>query len=242
MNRIVLVACAVVLVGSCMGQDVPAGDISTVARDINSKIASVTAFSARLETQEIAEGQAGDKNEADLLVSRQHGWKLSSDSGPDAFTFVTDFKTFYQYFPADKRVIKVTADTPEMQSMIRKPVTDMNPLNLLSSSSLKYLGQEQVEGQTVYRVSGTTESQLMPGGPKVQRTLTAWIGVEDGLPRKTVESVGVSTGTTIYKSVKVNPAVTPADFAFTPPEGVSVIDPSQMQPGKQPTPPASPKP
>ena len=108
--------------------------------------------------------------------------------------------------------------------MLRKPATDMNPLSLMDPASIQVDGTETWEGQTVYRVSGTTESQLMPGGPPVKRHLIALISTDDGLPRKTFESVGFSTGTTVYRNVIVNPNVNAKDFQFSPPEGVTVID------------------
>jgi outer membrane lipoprotein-sorting protein len=222
----------------CGFAQAPAEDVASVTKDVAAKVAQVNSFSATVETGEEADGSMGDMSQSSLLVSREFGWKMLGKEGPDAYQLVTDFNTFYQYFPNDKKAMKTVADKPEIKSMLTKPATDMNPLSLVSPQSIKFLGKETLDGETVYHVSGTTESQMMPGGPAVARTLSAWISVEDGLPRKTVESVGLSTGTTIYKNVKINPPVSAADFSFTPPEGVTVIDMNeemnkQRSPGKK---------
>ncbi len=221
-----MLAISVALTGGLLWAQAPT-DATAVARDVASKIAKVNSFSATLETGETAE-DGTDKSTSDLLVSREYGWKLTNTGEPEPFTFVTDYKTFYQYFPQQKRVMKTSADRPEIRAMFQKPVTDMNPLSLVTPQSLTYVGKEELDGEPVYHVEGTTTSQLMPGGPQVPRTLSAWISVEDGLPRKTVESVGVSTGTTVYKNVKINPPVKPEDFAFTPPANVAVIDTNEQ--------------
>jgi outer membrane lipoprotein-sorting protein len=215
---------------------------AAVAKDIAAKIGKVSGFTANIETGEAVEGEGDGSTVSSLMVSRLYGWKLTY-TGQNPYTIITDFETFYQYFPQEKRVMKTTADSPEIKAMLTKPVTDMNPIALLDAASLRYLGQEKVAGETVYHVEGTTQSQLMPGGPVVRRNLAAWLSVEDGLPRKTVESVGMSTGTTVYRDVKVNPTLKPEDFAFTPPAGVTVIDTNeqirkmeQQMSGNKPTP------
>lgn len=201
--------------------------VAEVAKEVATKIGKVSGFSANVETGESIEGEGAGSAVSSLMVSRLYGWKMTS-SGANPFTIVTDFQTFYQYFPQEKRVMKTTADSPELKEMLTKPVTDMNPLALLDQQSLLFKGQETLAGETVYHIEGTTMSQLMPGGPAVRRTLSAWLSTEDGLPRKTVESVGISTGTTVYRDVKVNPPLKPADFAFTVPAGVTVVDTNQQ--------------
>lgn len=222
MRRIFALLATISLSIGCFGQHTP-DSVTKVSRDVESKIGKVSSFSAIVETSEEAIDGKGQKSTYDLKVSRLYGWKLVISDGPEPFTAVTDFQTFYQFFPKEKRVLKTIADSPEIKAMLTKPVTDMNPLRLLDQESLEFKGTEKVAGETVYHVQGTTESQLMPGGPVVKRILSAWVSIEDGLPRKTEESVGVSTGTTVYRNVKVNPELTPADFAFTVPQGVSVI-------------------
>lgn len=210
----------------CYGQGT--SSINEITSDVAKKIGRISSFSATVETSEEAEDGKGPKKTAALQVSRLYGWKMVNSSGSEPFTAVTDFQTFYQYFPQERRVLKTVADNPEIKAMLTKPVTDMNPLRLLDQQSLIYHGTKQLSGETVYHVAGTTESQLMPGGPQVKRFLEAWVSVEDGLPRRTEESVGISTGTTVYRNVKVNPELKPDDFAFTPPEGVSVISTNEQ--------------
>ncbi len=229
MKQFIYLFTAIILNGSCFAQDTPPSmSAAEVARDVVQKINRISSFSATVETGETEAASPAFKTSSDLVVSRLYGWKLIADDGPEPYTLITDFQSFYQYFPKEKKVMKTTADVPELKAMLTKPVTDMNPLNLLDPKSLVYKGNEKVNGETVYHIEGTTQSQLMPGGPEIKRSLIAWISVEDGLPRKTVESVGTSTGTTVYQNVKVNPPVSPADFTFTPPPGTAVIDTNEQ--------------
>lgn len=215
------------LVPTLVFAQAPVPGAADVAKDIATKIGKVTGFSATVETGESVDGEGSDSETGALMVSRLYGWKMTS-TGLEPYTTITNFDVLYHYSPKEKRAMKTTADSPELKAMVTKPVTDMNPLALLDPASLKYFGQEELNGETVYHVQGTTTSQLMPGGPLVPRTLSAWLSVEDGLPRKTVESVAMSTGSTVYRDVKVNPGLKPEDFTFTPPPGVTVIDTNEQ--------------
>ncbi len=198
-----------------------------VMKDIASKIGKVAGFSAAVESEELAPGAPSGKSVGSLMVSRLYGWKITV-TGMNPYTMLTDFHTLYQYYPKERRVMKTTATNAELKMMMTKPVTDMNPVALLDPDTVQFIGEEVVNGETVYHVTGTTQSQLMPGGPVVARTVSAWLSSEDGLPRKTIESVGSTTGTTIYRDVKINPSLKPEDFAFTPPTGVTVIDTNEQ--------------
>lgn len=198
-----------------------------VMRDIASKIGKVAGFSATVESEELAPGSPSGKSVGSLMVSRLYGWKITV-TGLNPYTMLTDFHTLYQYYPKERRVMKTTATNAEIKMMMTKPVTDMNPVALLDPATVQFLGEEVINGETVYHVTGTTQSQLMPGGPLVLRTVSAWLSSEDGLPRKTIESVGSTTGTTVYREVKINPDLKPEDFAFTPPAGVTVIDTNEQ--------------
>lgn len=198
--------------------------IDQVAADVAAKVAEVKSFSATVETGELLEDEPGSTDSSSLLVSKQFGWKMLGKSEGKAMQLVTDYNTFYQYFPKDAKVFKTTADRPEIKAMLTKPATDMNPINIMSPDSRRLEGVEEFEGETVYHVTGTTESQMMPGGPLVKRTISALISAKDGLPRKTMEGIGMSTGTTVYHNVKLNPPVSPLDFQFNVPDAVTVID------------------
>jgi hypothetical protein len=114
--------------------------------------------------------------------------------------------------------------------MLRKPVTEMNPLNLLDPASIKYKGKAEINGEPVHHFEGTTSTQFLPEGKPVLRKMEAWIAAKDGLPRKTIETVGPYVGTTIYTNVELNPTLAADEFTFTPPAGVQVIDATaQMQ-------------
>lgn len=211
---------------SSYGCGVYAQDAATqeVTRDIAEKISEVSSFSATVVAGEDAGDGLTSGPASSLLVSKDYGWKVLAKEGNEAYQLVTDYTTFFQYYPNDKRALKSVASKPEEKLVLRKPATDMNPVALLDPPTIRFEGKEVWAGETVYRISGTTESQLMPGGPPVKRHVVALIGEADGLPRKTSEGVGISTGTTVYSNVILNPKVKPEDFQFVPPEGITVID------------------
>lgn len=225
--------CGVMLMGavglaSAQAPVPDAAATAAVVRDVAAKIGRVSGFSATVESAEqMPDDVSANTTVGTLTVSRLYGWKMSM-AGMSPYTMVTDFHTMYQHLAKERRVIKTTADSPELKAMMVKPVSDMNPVALLDPQSIRFLGEEILEGETVYHVEGTTQSQFMPGGPLVNRRLSAWLSAKDGLPRKTVESVGATTGTTVYRDVKINPELKPEDFAFTPPAGVTVIDTNEQ--------------
>lgn len=204
--------------------------------EVNALQDKVKAYSADLE---VRDKQAGQENvtTSSLLVSKEHGWKVRSSTPEGEYEFVSDFNTFYQYYPAEKKAVKHSADRPDASALFRKPVTDMNPVSLLDPASLVLKGKETINGEPVFHFEGTTSTQFLPQGRPVTRTLQAWISTQDGLPRKTVETFGEAEGTTMYKNVQLNPQVGPADFQFVPPPGVELIDMAaqarQMQAAKQ---------
>jgi len=225
-SRLIPLALSLIATAPLAAQEAPQ-TASEITREIASKIGKVSDFTATVESGEVVQGEPESVTASALEVSRLYGWKMTA-TGNSPYTIVTDFDTFYQYFPQENRVMKTTANNPMIKAMLVKPVSDMNPIALLDPSSVVYKGTEKFEASTVYHVEGTTESQLMPGGPLVKRTLSAWLSTEDGLPRKTVESVGISTGTTVYRNVKINTGLKPENFRFTPPAGAAVIDTNEQ--------------
>ncbi|MBX7243884.1 MAG: hypothetical protein K1X53_00190 [Candidatus Sumerlaeaceae bacterium] len=184
-------------------------------------------------TLNITEDRGSDKFEAtsSLLVSRENGWKLQGSTGSGEHQVYNDFTVSYDYYPQDKTVFKVTATTPEMKLLFRRPVNEINPLASLDRKSLKYLGKETQDGEVLHHFEGTTTTQLLGTGDNFTRRMEAWIGDADGLPRKTMEFTDESTATTVYKGLKLNPDVRPGEFKFTPPASVKVIDVNKTQGG-----------
>lgn len=186
---------------------------------LNDKVKS---FRANLEVHD-KQGQQEQVTTSTLSLSKDLGWHIRSSSEGQNYEFICDFEKFYQYYPQEKRAYMHNPG-PELQPMLRKPVTDLNPLTLLDVNTLKYKGRAEIAGEPVYHFEGTTSTQFLPQGKPVERKMDAWISAKDGLPRKTVETVGPAIGTTLYTNVEVNPGYGTDEFKFTPPPGVQVID------------------
>jgi outer membrane lipoprotein-sorting protein len=192
-------------------------------RDLNDKVAG---FRADLEVHDKQEGQEQVSTSA-LTVSKAHGWKVESYTPQGPFTFVCDFNTFYQYYPSERKVFKNSATSPDAAAMFRKPATDMNPVPLMDPRTINFKGKKEFEGHPVYHLEGTTSTQFLPEGRPVERRMEVWISAVDGLPRKSVERSSFGEGATVYRNVRLNPELTPADFQFAAPPGVAIIDADQ---------------
>ncbi|MGI8908644.1 MAG: LolA family protein [Candidatus Sumerlaeaceae bacterium] len=191
------------------------GEVKALSDKVNS-------FRANLEVRD-KQGPQEQVTTSSLSASKDYGWHIRSSSEGSDYEFICDFTNFYQFYPAEKKAYKHTPG-PEMQPMLRKPVTDLNPVTLLEPASLKFQGKGDIAGEPVYHFEGTTSTQFLPQGKPVQRKMEAWISAKDGLPRKTIETVGASVGTTVYTNVEINPKLDESEFKFTPAAGVQVID------------------
>jgi outer membrane lipoprotein-sorting protein len=198
-------------------------DVGKAMSDVQSLAAKVKGFRAVMEVHHVGAGQDVTAS-ATLTVSRELGWKLDSEMSGSRRLVVNDFRCSYEYFPDMNRVLKYVADSPEVEDGFRKPSRDMTPLGLLDPKSLKLAGTETLNGESVYHFEGTTLTLVMAGEPPVKRRMELWLSNKDGLPRKTVEELEESTGTTVYRQVQVDPELTAKDFKFEPPKGAEVID------------------
>ena len=192
-------------------------------RNLNEK---VRGFRADLEAHDKQEGEEQVTSSA-LIVSKAYGWKIKTAAAQGSYEFVCDFKNFYQYFPAEKKVFKNSASSPDAEAMFRKPVTDLNPIALVDASTIQFHGKTEFEGQPVYHFEGTTSTRFIPQGDPVTRRMEVWVSTIDGLPRKTIESIGPAQVMTVFRNVELNPDLKPSDFQFTPPPGIAVVDADQ---------------
>jgi outer membrane lipoprotein-sorting protein len=217
--------CAFAVILSCLPASAPAQANQETLRALGEVQAlgdKVRSFRANLEVRDKQAAQE-QVTTSSLSVSKEQGWHIRSSADGASYEFICDFQKFYQFYPAEMKAY-MHSPGPEMQPMLRKPVTDLNPLTLLDVNTIKFKGKGEINGESVYHFEGTTSTQFLPQGKPVERKMEAWISTKDGLPRKTVESVGPAVGTTIYSNVELNPTFSADEFKFTPPVGVQVID------------------
>jgi outer membrane lipoprotein-sorting protein len=203
----------------------PAPDGATAAAEVLDKYAKIEGLEATLEMRvKPKEGEETSVSSV-LSVSRALGWKIVDDTPGNEQRIFNDYRTSFQYFPREKRAVKLVADMPAIVEGFRKPAGELNPLTVLDPKTVKFLGADTLGGEAVYHFSGTTSTQLLAMGAPVARTLEAWVSPADGLPRKTIETTPDGTVVvTVYSDVKANPQFSAEDFRFTPPEGVEVLD------------------
>lgn len=205
-------------------QDSDTLNVKDVVADVKKKTEAIKSYSAEIEVHHERQDGTKEKTTSSLTISRDHGWKVNSFGKDSTYTFITNFDVFYQYFPDQKQVIKMVPDNPVAKAMLKKPLTDLNPLDLMDQNTLDLKGTEVIEGETVFHITGTTSTQMVPNYPPVQRKIDFWVSTKDGLPRKTVENSGISTGTTLYKNLRTNIPATVEDFSFIVPPNVELID------------------
>lgn len=218
LSAITLFACASTLSAAAAGEDA-----RKVIDEVTALYARVPGFHAEVETRHKT---ADDEIIAtrSLTVSKQHGWKVVDGEGDNRRQIINDFKTNYEYFPAGKKVVKLSADLPEIAGAFQKPATDINPVTALSSESIQLLGTEEFQGEPVYHLKGTTTTRLMMRGKPVNIEIEAWISRNDGIPRKTVERCEDRVGTTVYRNLTVRRDLSADDFQFRKPADVEEID------------------
>lgn len=160
-----------------------------------------------------------------------------------------------------RRVMKIDMNQLPAGAMMRmnqNPADQMDPRKQLEQMEknfdLALVGEDELEGVAVYVIDGTpkTESdnpQLKVIAEQMGRQ-RIYLGQEDGFARK-IETYAKDGQTLVmsmqFKNLKFNEELADSLFAFTPPEGVPVLDMAEMMKrahgGALPTqPPAAPAP
>ncbi len=222
MTKLLAALVTVVWMSTAFAVGQPA-DTQGAVREALGKYAAVEGLEANLEIK-----FQRDRDEmvatSTLAVSRKLGWRLEDYTPGSEYRMINDFRVSYQFFPREKRALKLTADTPELNEQFHKPANELNPLTVLDATTVRFLGKETLNGEEVLKFEGTTTTQMMAAGAPVSRSMTAWIATADGLPRRTQEAADGTTVTTTYSGVKVNPNFKPEDFQFQVPQGVAILD------------------
>jgi len=197
-------------------------EVSQALAEIEKAYAQVPGFQAEVTTRH--QTQESDVVATRVLtVSKKFGWKIVDWVGDQRREIINDFRTNYVYLREQKKVLKLTATSPELEQEFRKPVVELNPVFLLDRNSLRLVSTEEFEGEPVYHFSGTTTTQMMQRGKPVTVEVDAWVSRHDGIPRKTVEKIGNAKGTTIYRRVSIRPDLTAEDFHFQKPQDVAEL-------------------
>ncbi|MEZ2346369.1 outer membrane lipoprotein carrier protein LolA [Terriglobus sp. RCC_193] len=203
-------AAVAVLTGSVHAQDVHA--IASKIDDHYNHLATL-----RSSYTEHYSGMGQQRTESGTLLLKKPGrmrWQYSNGK-----LFVLDGKYAISYTPGD----------PQAQRVPAKQLDDMrSPLRfLLGHTKLeKELDNLKVTpaGSGEVTLSGTPRYEMSPGDQRVQRiavTVVAATGVITGLR---IEEIDGTVTEFAFRDMKENVAASDADFRFTPPAGVTVVD------------------
>ncbi|MCE5249027.1 outer membrane lipoprotein carrier protein LolA [bacterium] len=144
---------------------------------------------------------------------------------------VSDGKMLWTSQPAMKMVAKidlekVTAAVGEDAASDKAAGDVAEPFKSFDRASITFVRKDKVGGKDVYVFRGNPQMKNMEKMPVKISKIESWVGVEDGLVRKMV-MIGEDDKEMMsqtYTNVKINVAIDPAIFVFTPPEGAQIMD------------------
>jgi hypothetical protein len=160
-----------------------------------------------------------------LTLSRDAGWRIAGSDGLSTFAVINDFNNDLRLYGNRREAHLLRSNgNADLQRFFRKPLTDLDSLALLDPDSLVYKGEEIMDNTTVHRFAGSTTTQFMDIGDPILRRMEVWVGANDGLSRRTVESADGQIAITLHTQVEVSPPIPSETFSTTPPSGYKLVD------------------
>jgi outer membrane lipoprotein carrier protein len=168
--------------------------------------------SLRAHYTEHYSGMGMDRTEEGTLLLKKPGRMRWSYAAPVGKVFVLDGKFAWFYTPGDAEATRVPA----------KQLDDLrSPLRfLLGHTQLKKeLENLRVTREgTAYRISG-----LPKGMEQRVKLLSLWVTAAGAIDRMRLEEVDGAVTEFVFSDMKENVPVKDSDFAFVPPDGVTVV-------------------
>ena len=169
--------------------------------------------SLRTTFTETYDGLGLHKAEAGTLLLSKPGRMRWSYTDPAGKLFVLDGKYAWSYSPGDAQAQRVSA----------KQMDDLrSPLRLL-------LGHAELARElTQIQITPAPGGSIIRGVPRGQearlKSLTLDVATSGAIRTLKLEEVDGAATEFHFASLQENPPVTPADFVFTPPAGIPVVD------------------
>jgi outer membrane lipoprotein-sorting protein len=222
-------AAAVLLAAASLAAQSPQAMMEARARAIRSLSATVEQRIAVLGMDQTMEGRvrfmAPELLRMDLAMT-VGGMRLSTVTVSNGKTLVvyTDMLRAAQSFDL-ARVRSVRPGWTGDAVAPDRPFQDLEP------GSIRELGEETVDGIPCLKFEGRPS-----GNPSTAQALPdlalarLWLGKEDGFPRRVVflDRRGKELFSQRFTGVTLNPLLDPALFMFRPPEGVKVVDSTDL--------------
>lgn len=194
---------------------VHAQDVHAIASKVDDHYNHLSTLHAAYTEQYSGMGQ--QRTESGTLLLKKPGrmrWQYSNGK-----LFVLDGKFAISYTPGD----------PQAQRVPAKQLDDMrSPLRFL-------LGHTKLEKELdnlkatpaangAVTLSGTPHYAMSPGDQRVQRIAVTVLPATGAISGLRIEEIDGTVTDFSFRDMKENVAASDADFRFTPPAGVSVVD------------------
>lgn len=212
-----------------------AADVKAALEKIQKAAEEITSFEADL-TMAMSVMNQPITTTGHIAVLKPEKMRMTMTMPPHGDTeVISDGTTTWTYMPAMNMVQKT--DNAAMKNMagMGGPGRQMNDpskvLEQLEADSLRFVGEETVDGQPCSIFEGKVPEQARKMGQQfAPQSIKVWVAGTDGLCRK-MEAVGPSGATMMamtFSNIKVNAPLPEEQFTFTPPAGAQTIDMSRM--------------
>lgn len=169
--------------------------------------------SLRAHYSEHYSGMGMDRAEEGTLLLKKPGRMRWSYAAPAGKVFVLDGKFAWFYTPGDAQATRVPA----------KQLDDLrSPLRfLLGHTQLK----KELDSLTVVTDGAASRIQGVPKGMEQRvKSLSLWVSATGAIERMRLEEIDGAVTEFSFSQMQENVPVKDSDFAFVPPEGVSVVE------------------
>lgn len=152
-----------------------------------------------------------------LSISRGNGAYLFLERKKEKEEFIANPTSLWKHDIDDKEARHIPASWPIVDTFVSNALK-MNVFVAMDDGTIKLKGTESVDGVPCWVLQGNSPSRLNMVGVGTKK-MQMWVGQADGIPR--VIKVPSEEDTIIrLKNVRINQAVDPTRFQFTPPAGV----------------------
>lgn len=211
-----------------------AGDVQAALEKIQQAGEKINSFEADMKMSTMMMNQPMDMS-GHVVVLKPDRMRMTMTMPPQGeMEMVSDGTTTWTYMPMMNLVQKIDnaamKDMPGMGASGQPMKDPSKVLDQMNPDSLRYLGEESVDGQPCFVFEGQVPEQARKMGQQfVPQTMKVWLAGADGLSRK-IESHaadGATMMTMTFSNVKTNIDLLEDHFTFTPPPGAQVMDMSQ---------------
>ncbi len=211
-RRASALALALLLVPTLSAQDPKLSPVDTaILKSVDTHYNRL--HSLRTTFSETYDGLGLHKSESGTLLLSKPGRMRWSYTDPPGKLFILDSKYAWSFSPGDGQAQRVSA----------KQMDDLrSPLRLL-------LGHAELARElTGIQITATSGGSIIQGVPRGQearlKSLTLDVTPTGAIRQLKLEEIDGSITDFRFAAMQENPPATPADFTFTPPAGIPIVD------------------